>query len=158
MESPETGCQNRRYRALNRRQRPHARYLNRRNARKLRAIRQRPGNAGSYRSAWWGWKDSNLQPGRYERTSPASRGKAAFSALRCDLTADFRLDFQPKKTASRRSIRPAHPAVADRRNELLMTLDRARMLPVLGWETGRSDRDSCAPTNKIPALSRAPPP
>jgi hypothetical protein len=38
------------------------------------------------------------------------------------LTADFRLDFQPKKTASRRSIRPAHPAVADRRNELSMTL------------------------------------
>jgi hypothetical protein len=23
-------------------------------------IRQRPGNAGSYRSAWWAWQDSNL--------------------------------------------------------------------------------------------------
>jgi len=48
--------------------------------------------------------------------------KRHFLPYESDLTADFRLDFQPKKTASRRSIRPAHPAVADRRNELLMTL------------------------------------
>jgi hypothetical protein len=39
------------------RQRPHVRYLNRGNARKLRAIRQRPGNAGSNRTAWW-WMES----------------------------------------------------------------------------------------------------
>ena len=40
------GCQNRRYLHLSVRERPQARYLNRGNARKLRAIRQRPGNAG----------------------------------------------------------------------------------------------------------------
>src|SRR5205814_751845 len=66
LESPETGSQNRRYRDLSRRQRPHAPHLNRQNARKLWAIRQRPGNVGSHRTAWWGWKDSNLQPDRYE--------------------------------------------------------------------------------------------
>jgi hypothetical protein len=48
--------------------------------------------------------------------------KRHFLPYESDLTADFRLDFQPQKTASRRSIRPAPPAVADRRNELLMTL------------------------------------
>jgi hypothetical protein len=65
LESPETGSQNRRYRDLSRRQRPHARYLNRGNARILRAILQRPGNAGSHRTAWWAREDSNLQPDRY---------------------------------------------------------------------------------------------
>ena len=67
LASPETGSQNRRYRDLSRRQRPHARYLNRGNARILRAILQRPGNAGSHRTAWWAREDSNLQPDRYER-------------------------------------------------------------------------------------------
>ncbi len=62
-------CQNRRYRHLSVRQRRHARYLNRGNARKLRAIRQRPGNAGSHRTAWWAREDSNLQPDRYERSA-----------------------------------------------------------------------------------------
>jgi hypothetical protein len=33
----------------------------------LRAIRQRPGNIGSHRTAWWAREDSNLQPDRYER-------------------------------------------------------------------------------------------
>jgi hypothetical protein len=47
------GCQNKRYRHLSVRQRRHVRYLNRENARTLRVIRQRLGNAGSYRSAWW---------------------------------------------------------------------------------------------------------
>jgi hypothetical protein len=41
--------------------------LNRGNARKLGAIRQRPGNAGSHRSAWWARQDSNLEPDRYGR-------------------------------------------------------------------------------------------
>src|SRR2546426_10957218 len=27
---------------------------------------ERPGNAGLYRSAWWGWWESNLPPDRYE--------------------------------------------------------------------------------------------
>jgi hypothetical protein len=40
--------------------------LNRGNAGKLRAIRRRLGNAGSYRTAWWTREDSNLQPDRYE--------------------------------------------------------------------------------------------
>jgi hypothetical protein len=48
LRSPETGD-----RDFVRRQRPHARYLNRGNARILRAILQRPGNAGSHRTAWW---------------------------------------------------------------------------------------------------------
>ena len=47
------GCQNRRYRDLSLQQRPHARYLNRGNARKLGAVRQRPGNVGLRRTAWW---------------------------------------------------------------------------------------------------------
>src|SRR5437763_3195089 len=91
LQSPETGSQNRRYRDLGLQQRPHAWYLNRGNARKLRAICRRPGNAGSHRTAWWGWKDSNLQPdwyeleglepqpGRYERTSSAAQ-KSDFPA------------------------------------------------------------------------------
>ena len=66
LESPETGSQNRRRRALSRQQRPYAGYLNPRNARKMRAIPQRLANAGSYRSAWWAREDSNLQPDRYE--------------------------------------------------------------------------------------------
>ena len=53
LQSPETGSQNRRYRNLGLQQRPHAWYLNRGNARKLRAICLRPGNAGSHRTAWW---------------------------------------------------------------------------------------------------------
>src|SRR5437667_10877756 len=68
--------------------RPH---LNLRKRRKLRAIPERPGNIGSHRTAWWGWKDSNLQPdyyeleglepqpGRYERTSSAAQ-KSDFPA------------------------------------------------------------------------------
>ncbi len=63
------GCQNRHYRHLNLRQRPQARYLNRGNARKSWAIRQRPGSAGSYRTGWWAREDSNLQPDRYERSA-----------------------------------------------------------------------------------------
>ena len=43
-----------------------ARPVYRGTARKLRAICRRPGNAGSQWTAWWGWKDSNLQPRRYE--------------------------------------------------------------------------------------------
>src|SRR6266566_6233833 len=53
LESPETGSQNRRDRALSCRQRPQAPRLNRENARKLRAFRQRPGNVGSHWNAWW---------------------------------------------------------------------------------------------------------
>ena len=30
---------------------------------------QRPGIAGSYRTAWWARQDSNLQPDRYERSA-----------------------------------------------------------------------------------------
>src|SRR5438128_12017901 len=33
---------------------------------------ERPGNAGSYRSAWWAWQDSNVQPDRYGATLPRS--------------------------------------------------------------------------------------
>jgi len=44
-----------------------SRIRTRENARKLRAIRQRPGNAGSHRTVWWAREDSNLQPDRYER-------------------------------------------------------------------------------------------
>src|SRR5437763_12761971 len=64
LQSPETGSQNRRYRDLGLQQRPHAWYLNRGNARKLRAICQRPGNVGSHRTAWW-WMQppSNRSPG-----------------------------------------------------------------------------------------------
>jgi len=36
------------------------------------------GNAGSYRSAWWGWEDSNLQPDRYEPTFPAPQNRELF--------------------------------------------------------------------------------
>jgi hypothetical protein len=61
LQSPETGGQNRRYRDLSLQQRPHARYLNRGNARKLRAICQRPGNIGSHRTAWW-WMRSRSNP------------------------------------------------------------------------------------------------
>src|SRR5438876_11332226 len=91
LQSPETGTQNRRYRDLSQRQRPHGRIRTCGNARKLRAIPERPGNIGSHRTAWWGWKDSNLQPdcyeleglkpqpGRYERTSSAAQ-KSDFPA------------------------------------------------------------------------------
>jgi hypothetical protein len=74
LESPETGSQNLRYGALSRWQRPHTRYLNLRKARKMRGIRQRLGNAGSYRTAWWGWEDSNLEPGRYDHCLRAREG------------------------------------------------------------------------------------
>jgi hypothetical protein len=63
LQSPETGSQNRRYRDLSRRQRPHVRIWTRGNARKLRAIRRRPGNIGSHRTAWWRERDSNLESG-----------------------------------------------------------------------------------------------
>src|SRR3982074_3265937 len=69
LESQETGSQNQRYSDSGQRQRPHAQYLNRGNARILRAILQRPGNAGSYRTAGWAREDSNLQPDRYERST-----------------------------------------------------------------------------------------
>jgi hypothetical protein len=48
-------------------QRPHAPHLNREKARKFGGICQRPGNGGSYKTAWWAREDSNLQPERYER-------------------------------------------------------------------------------------------
>jgi hypothetical protein len=73
LQSPETGSQNRRYRDLSRRQRPHVPHSNPRNARKLWAIRQRPGNIGSHRTAWWGRQDSNLPPDRYLKTSEKIR-------------------------------------------------------------------------------------
>src|SRR4030088_1754276 len=69
LQSPETGSQNRRYRDLSRRQRPQVPHLNRGNARKMRAVYQRPGNIGSHRTAWWAREDSNLQPDRYERSA-----------------------------------------------------------------------------------------
>jgi hypothetical protein len=61
LASPETGSQNRRYRDLGWRQRPHAWYLDRGNARILWAILQRPGNAGSRRTAWW-WIAATIEP------------------------------------------------------------------------------------------------
>src|SRR6266567_7133284 len=33
---------------------------------------ERPGNAGSHRTAWWAWQDSNLQPDRYGASRPRS--------------------------------------------------------------------------------------
>jgi hypothetical protein len=55
-----------------------------------------------------GWKDSNLQPGRYELTSSAAR-RANFSGLRKDLTADFRLGFRPKKSVHAKHTRLPRP-------------------------------------------------
>src|SRR5262245_49470814 len=46
-----------------------SRIRTRENARKLRAIWQRPGTAGWHRTAWWAREDSNLQPDRYERSA-----------------------------------------------------------------------------------------
>src|SRR5881275_2832707 len=60
-------------------------------ARQTWAMRESPGNLLKRRTAWWGWKDSNLQPdcyeleglepqpGRYERTSSAAQ-KSDFPA------------------------------------------------------------------------------
>src|SRR3979411_1596723 len=56
------------------------RHLNPRKSRKLRAIRLSLGNVGSHRTAWWGWKDSNVRTDGYERTSPAAR-EAIFFGL-----------------------------------------------------------------------------
>jgi hypothetical protein len=44
-------------------QRPQTAHLNHGNARKLRVIRQRLGNGGSYRTAWWSREDSKCVPG-----------------------------------------------------------------------------------------------
>src|SRR5436190_8542852 len=38
-------------------------------ARQLRAFWKSQGNLAVRKSAWWGWKDSNLQTERYERAS-----------------------------------------------------------------------------------------
>src|SRR5262249_6425664 len=56
---------------------------------------KKPANSGSFssvsgnlrnrRNAWWGWKDSNLQPGRYERTFFGC-AKTEFSRLRAERT------------------------------------------------------------------------
>ena len=61
LESPETGSRNRRSRALQPPAETAPGYLNRGNARKMRAIPQRLANAGSYRSAWW-WTRSDANP------------------------------------------------------------------------------------------------
>ena len=53
LRSPETGSQNPRYRASAVVGDCTSRTWNRRMPRKLRAIRQRRGNAGSHESAWW---------------------------------------------------------------------------------------------------------
>jgi hypothetical protein len=50
------------------------------------AVLQRPGNAGSYQSAWW---DSNLQPDRYvkrryEPIADHNRRSVAIETLRDD--------------------------------------------------------------------------
>src|SRR4030081_4053460 len=80
--APETKGPKSPLRGLHSRQRPHARYLNRGNARKLGAIHQRPGNAGSHWTAWWAREDSNLQPDHYGRRAYHYFGRfihAAFS-------------------------------------------------------------------------------
>ena len=38
-------------------------------ARQFGTIRASPGNVRDGETAWWGWKDSNLQPHRYERSA-----------------------------------------------------------------------------------------
>src|ERR1700756_2772021 len=58
LQSPETGSQNRRYRDLSRRQRPHVPHLN---------PRKCPQIAGY--SSETAREDSNLQPDRYERSA-----------------------------------------------------------------------------------------
>ena len=45
--------------------------------RRFGAFRTPAGNLRECRTAWWGWKDSNLQPVRYE----ATRGSAAGAVL-----------------------------------------------------------------------------
>jgi hypothetical protein len=42
-------------------------------ARKAFTIRTASGNLCLYRTAWWGWEDSNLQPSHYEPPSQAGR-------------------------------------------------------------------------------------
>src|SRR5262245_28830408 len=49
-----------------------------RKPRQLRALCTAIGNFRNCASAWWGWKDSNLQPERYERTSPAPQTSEFF--------------------------------------------------------------------------------
>ena len=112
MGEPRDGSQDLRYRDLSRRQRPHARYLNRGNARILRAILQRPGNAGSHRTAWWAREDSNLQPDRYER-----------SALTIELRARRSVG---SKTAPQRTA-TAHP-------HTMLRCERQLRLPPLRYD------------------------
>ena len=53
------------------------------------AICEEPGNLRWAASAWWAWQDSNLQPNRYERTSPAPRKSESARLTKNDLTARF---------------------------------------------------------------------
>ena len=84
--------------------RPPARLIDRgdrplsRNPATSRSFTVSSGNLLSIAKAWWGWKDSNLQPDRYERTSPAAGKTVFFPAYKSDLTADFRVDFRLKKS------------------------------------------------------------
>jgi hypothetical protein len=95
LESPETGSQNRRYRALGRYQRPHAPHLNCRNARKLRAIRQRPENGSSHRTAWW-WMQpaSNRSPTSNSLANrEINKGISRKQAIRWDFDAQSASQF-----------------------------------------------------------------
>ena len=89
LQSPETGSQNRRYRDLSRRQRPHLRIRTRGNARKLRAIRQRPGNIGSHRTAWW-WMQppsNRSHPSEFPDNRENTRNFARFGPVNLILRA-----------------------------------------------------------------------
>src|SRR5262245_18718586 len=63
----------------------------------MRPICRRPGTAGSCRSAWWGWKDSNLQPERYERTSPAPQTSEFFRPTKMTLPLIFDWTSSPRR-------------------------------------------------------------
>ena len=53
-------------------------------ARQLRAFWKSQGNLAVRKSAWWGWKDSNVRTDGYERTSPL-HGKRIFPVTKSDL-------------------------------------------------------------------------
>jgi hypothetical protein len=104
LECPETGGQTLRYRDLSRHQRPQAPRFNRENARKLRAVSERPGNVGSHWTAWWAREKSQLC-GRQRLTERCGR-LGCFEAKRL-----FSLVPAPRPY-NRLSAPPAHAASA----------------------------------------------
>jgi len=71
------------------------------------------GNFRNRRNAWWGWKDSNLQTRDYELAfQPDALSVDVSRLVQLANTADFRLNFQPKKSVHAKTERTVETSMS----------------------------------------------